>query len=167
MTSAENWSNDPPSPLSRPGPRVATSLGELPEVGALLDQGWELAPDAPFWTFLPAVWPRAHRSWLFDRSQRDMSETCDGASRVLPWTSDEEVLHESDLRSLCEGAGVSGWQPGRIWLLRVPTGDRLKDVLDRLVRSAEQFGVPVFANPDFVAHVRETLGREFAMDTRR
>ena len=70
VAEGEDWEN--------PGPRA------LPEVAALLAQGWALPePDGPY-AFLPAVWPPELRCWLPDRLPR-ISGWFDGrTSMVVP-----------------------------------------------------------------------------------
>ena len=66
-----DWSDDPPHPIEQPeltGP--ARRPEELLEIQRLLSEGWELAPDAPVWVFLPAIWPRNERTWVPDRVSR-------------------------------------------------------------------------------------------------
>lgn len=104
-----------------PGERWAfPTAGELPEVQQLADRGWRAAPDAPYWLFLPAVWPAEHRCWLPDRLPR-VSVASDGTDRVIvPWT--EEVAEDLYAETVAEarGAGLPAPPRGRLWLLRSP-----------------------------------------------
>ena len=162
--SSPGWVDQLPAGTSTPGPRLPLPAGELPEVRQLVTAGWELAPDAPVWVFLPALWPAAHRCWVADRSTPTMVETVDGRSTVLPWTDEVRAEHEADLRDLCEAAGVPGWAPGRIWLLRGPRGRPVQAVVDAVVTSAEAAGVPVTAGPALVAHVGRVLAEVFGAE---
>ena len=155
------WTDQPPAVVSAPGPRLPVSAAELPEVRHLVAAGWELAPDAPVWVFLPAVWPPAHRCWVADRSTATMVETTDHRSTVLPWTDAVRDEHDADLGDLCQAAGVSGWAAGRIWLLRGPAGRPVADVVAAVLADAEAAGTPVAATPELVAVVREVVAREF------
>lgn len=68
---------------------------QLPEVRERTAQGEELAPDAPMLVFLPAVWPRALRTWVPDRASRH-----EASYEQDPRTS--VVLHEQTVRSSSE-----------------------------------------------------------------
>jgi hypothetical protein len=159
------WADQPPSPLSTGGPRLAQVATDLPEVRQLVADGWQLAPDAPLWAFLPAVWPREHRTWVADRSTYYVTETCETAAarstRALPLSEDEQTDLDGDRSSLCAEAGVAGWRPGRLWLLRGPEAVSVEDICARVVRAAEEKGVAVICSADFVAMTTSTVHAVF------
>lgn len=104
-----------------PGERwVFPAASELPEVQQLAVRGWHPAPDAPYWHFLPAVWPGEHRCWLPDRLPR-VSVVSNGTDGVIvPWT--EELAEEQYAQTVAEAreAGLPAPPRGRLWLLRSP-----------------------------------------------
>lgn len=160
-TGDRDWNDDPPSTLSQPGPRLSLGPAELPEVRALLDAGWQLAPDAPVWAFLPAVWPPEHRTWVFDRSTRTCIETIETASgrtsRVVPWTKADYAEVDTDLGALCTDAGVPARPRGRLWLLRTHAGTSLSDVLERAIREVQASGDGFRPSPRLTAATRKVI----------
>ncbi|GAB3668994.1 hypothetical protein GCM10027589_35940 [Actinocorallia lasiicapitis] len=99
-----------------PGP------GDLPEVAALVDEGWTVLEYA---STLPAVWPPEHRCWVPDRLPRveaDYSDPDDFESPMIirPWTIDEHADHRGEEVDLARQDRLPAPPPGRIWLLRSP-----------------------------------------------
>ncbi|PZG13099.1 hypothetical protein C1I95_24380 [Micromonospora craterilacus] len=100
----------------------------MPEVQRLIEQGWELAPDAPMLAFLPAVWPAGLRTWVPDRSmryeQRWTTDPATGETRSLTAQSSTALIEEveNDIDALLAKAGILDRPRGRIWLLKPPAG---------------------------------------------
>ncbi|GAB3199283.1 hypothetical protein GCM10027062_15430 [Nocardioides hungaricus] len=146
-----DWNDDPPSPSSSREP-TSQSAPDLPEVRALLADGWQLAPEAPLFAFLPAVWPREHRIWVHDRSTHYSEEFVDGGPGRLVVADRESVeMFDNDMAALCESAGVPSRPADRVWLLRVPAESRwtVEDVLGEIRRRARAAGVPVRTSRQF------------------
>ncbi|MBT2446295.1 hypothetical protein J7F03_04195 [Streptomyces sp. ISL-43] len=130
----------------------------LPEVRELRKLGWELAPDAPSWAFLPYVWPQGARTWIRDRSTRWVVETCMDALlaitdvRCEPMTEEELRVITADEGTLLADAGVPAPPAGRLWLLRPvgPFGD-LAGLLDHLCARADGEGVDLSLSRSLVA----------------
>lgn len=131
--------------LRDPWPTEPLPPERLPSVVAARTQGWHLAPDAPLWCFLPAVWPAQERGWVPDRSVRVVRAVRDGvAGTENPWSAWDHAEVERDVNALLADAGVPARPPGRLWLLRPPPGMRdLDEAVDRLASGAESAGVPV------------------------
>ncbi|RIJ70563.1 hypothetical protein D1871_18420 [Nakamurella silvestris] len=127
---------------------------ELPEVAALIAQGWYPLDDAPRLVLLPAVWPTELRCWVPDRVPKvAFAYGGRGPAHVLPMVValvDRAWEHESqddgdqdeEFRDP-DGEDDAGFPPppkGRIWLLKSPwpaisvpvvismIGDRAKDL---------------------------------------
>jgi len=147
-------------------PRLPLAPEELPEVLELEQQGWALAPDAPMWGFLPAVWPRSHRTWIADRATRWESRYRDAqlVGRV-PWSETLREEVESDYNGLLREVGIGPRPPGRLWMLKPPASfATLAEVLDVVVRPTMRPGSEVesSANPGFVDYVRRAVGELFS-----
>lgn len=129
---------------------------ELPEVVRLGADGFELAPDAPFLAFLPAVWPRGRRTWIPDRSTRYVEQySSAGHSARVSWSAKDHAEVWGDRVELLREAGVPEPQKDRLWLLQVPPEfGSLDDFVKRLVGRAEDTGVEVSCNRDFVEFTR-------------
>lgn len=137
-----DWNDDSPSPLSQSGSRLDLLPEQLPEVQALLREGWELAPPAPVWAFLPAVWPRAHRTWVFDRAVCMSLDTEGGVSQARAWGEAEYVERDNDYALLCRQSGVTTRPSGRLWLLRPPARGTVALLLRQVEREIESDGQP-------------------------
>jgi len=124
----------------------------LPEVVAAQRDGWFLAPDAPLWAFLPAVWPTAHRRWIEDRSARYTTISCSGSDPVtLPWSAWDFFEVEREINDMLVDSGVPPRPAGLLWLLRPPhLFGRVEDVLTHLTDQAQAGDVPVMCCPSFV-----------------
>lgn len=119
MRQISDWTNDPPSSLAPDGSRPTNSIVlELPEVQALIAQGWRLAPEAPVWSFLPAVWPKEHRTWVPDRALHLCVVVEGSVARTEQLTRAELDELDADAAQLCARAGIASRPPRRIWLLR-------------------------------------------------
>ncbi|WP_258724902.1 DUF5956 family protein [Cellulomonas sp. NS3] len=145
--------------LRDPWPAEPLPPERLPSVAAARAQGWHLAPDAPLWCFLPAVWPARQRAWVPDRSVRVVRTVCDGVpGPEIPWSAWDHAEVEGVVASLLADAGVPARPPGRLWLLRPPPGTRdLDDAVDRLAAGAESAGVPVRCCAELVAWSAATV----------
>jgi len=139
-----------------PSSQVADAL---PEVLAARSAGWFLAPDAPMWVFLPAVWPASSRVWIPDRSTRSAVVWCDDEPpRREPWSWQVADEVEADMNALLAQCGLPPRPAGRLWLLRPPAGfATLDDALRELLRRAEVSGAPIMACPQFVAAADDAL----------
>ena len=155
-----DWGLDePPHPLGRSlDERSDLEVGQLPEVRALLAEGWFLAPEAPVLAFLPAIWPRSARTWIPDRSTHyAIVSTLDGDWNVLetcrePWTQTDHDTYEIDINVLLGEGRVPPRPAGRIWLLRPPPGfSSLDEAVDHLQRRAREAGVDLGLVPELVA----------------
>ncbi len=136
-----NWGLDEPPHPSAAGelPPVDLLPEQLPEVVALTAQGWELAPDAPGWTLLPAIWPRSHRTWVPDRCIRWATVTCGDREPVQERLGDEDSASvECDYAVTAQHHGLPGRPAGRLWLLRPPSSWTLEGVLSILERAADR-----------------------------
>ena len=160
-----DWGVDEgPHPIAAdfPGGRSPAEPGELPEVIQLAADGWELAPDAPFLVFLPAVWPRDLRTWIPDRATRyslDWSAATNRAGRV-GWTPEVRASSDVDNVATLAEAGIGAPPPGRLWLLRPPPGfASVGDVLAAADDLADRCDVAPSCSPEYVDVVAETLRR--------
>ncbi len=153
-----DWGRDE-LPLRGEWPTTSLPADRLPGVLAARAEGWTLAPDAPVWAFLPAVWPPEHRCWVEDRSVRYVRVTCTGAPPVsIPWSAWDHVEGERDVNELLVESGVPPRPAGRVWLLRPPPGwPDLDTVLRSVTGAADAAGVEGACSPPFVAVTVEVL----------
>ena len=102
-------------------PRVARPE-QLPEVAALMAQGWEPLEDAPLYYNAPAVWPPAHRCWVADRLPHvSITSRSDGSVvAVEPWDDETAAELAADRAQFAREAGLEPPPHGRLWLLRSP-----------------------------------------------
>ncbi|MBU8858054.1 MULTISPECIES: DUF5956 family protein [unclassified Micromonospora] len=138
---------------------------QLPEVRELTAQGWELAPDAPMLVFLPAVWPRALRTWVPDRASRyETWYEQDPRTNVVlreqtvrsSWESRDEVENDND--ALLAEAGVTGRPRWRLWLLKPPPGfATVNEFLADLGRRADAAGIDGACSPQYVRFTADRL----------
>ena len=136
---------------------------DLPAVRAAREHGYEAAPEAPVWTFLPAVWPKAGRTWIRDTRVRHMQVACDGEpSRPVPWSTADYFEMESDANGTLAECGLPSRPAGRLWLLQPPPGQpSLELTLSALLASASGAGLEVGSTTEFVEHVRRELDAMF------
>ncbi|MGN6332608.1 MAG: hypothetical protein ACTHOD_13280 [Motilibacteraceae bacterium] len=132
-----------------PGWRPPTAE-DLPEVRALVEQGWQVLEGVPFFAALPALWPRPSRCWLPDRLPRITTSSWH-SERVPPSRQRREISPLGEERRAeswaewcwyCAEAGLPAPPPDRIWLVRSPwpqVGVEL--VLWLLVRRADERGL--------------------------
>ena len=140
-----------PSGLSRPeAERLPLPPDRLPEVAELVAEGWVLAPDAPVWAFLPAIWPPKRRTWVVDRSTRyaDSYEISTGGvvrAEHAAMSVDDVAEIERDRDDLAAAAGCPGRPHDRLWLLRSVAGHSPDQVCDLVARRVGPAGF--FASP--------------------
>jgi hypothetical protein len=139
---------------------------DLPLFRAAGDCGYEAAPEAPMWTFLPAVWPETARTWTPDTRVRQMRVSCNGEPlRVVPWSTVDYFEMESDANGTLAECGLPSRPPGRLWLLKPPPGQpSLEHTLGTLLASAEGAGVQVRSTREFVELAQRELSAMFAHD---
>ncbi|GAA2734273.1 hypothetical protein GCM10009867_14020 [Pedococcus aerophilus] len=139
-------------------PVAADDARDLPHAMAARENGFEVAPDAPLWLFLPAVWPAAHRTWIRDNRVRSQRAAVDGDVVDLPWSTADYLDMEAHELSVLRALGLPPRPAGRVWLLRPPPGCRdLDDTLRRVTDAAHAAGVPTELTREFVDHVVVTL----------
>ena len=138
----------------------------LPAVIASRPDGWCLAPDAPIWSFLPAVWPAASRAWVPDRAVRLTRLQCDGgAESVVPWSAWDYAEVESDTNDMLAESGVPARPFGRLWLLKPPPHfEDLDNVVEALTAGAEADEIPHMCCTELVAWTHTTITRWFTND---
>jgi Family of unknown function (DUF5956) len=136
---------------------------DLPAVRAAIKHGYEAAPEAPIWTFLPAVWPTAERTWIPDTRVRHVQVACAGErTRVVPWSTADYFEMESEANGILADCGLPSRPAGRLWLLKPPPGQpSLEHTLKALLASAERAGLQVVSTAEFVEHVRRELRAMF------
>lgn len=94
---------------------------ELPEVRALMRQGWRPLDPAPLYSLLPAAWPVTHRTWVPDRLPKvGMGGTTDSYWGTIAPPPDDDDWHDYFLADDLRAAGLPEPPAGRIWLLRSP-----------------------------------------------
>lgn len=158
----DNWSTDPPAPGSVPTDGRDPAAPELlPEVRALVSDGWVLAPEAPVWAFLPAVWPRSHRTWVRDRGTRTSLSFEGATSRRVDWRDHDYAERDADYASLCRQAGVTERPAGRLWLLRPPTPWTVEQILEQVVQELTGTGAPFRPSSALTAATRRVIARAF------
>lgn len=141
---------------------VTPGWGALPEVAALLAQGWALLGDDPRHLMLPAIWQRELRCWLPDRMPKVYFMFDGQNSWVIPVGQEchpEHVRHAPGdfLTDLAAEVGLPPPPPDRIWLLRSPWPSiGLQMVLWLFGRRCDEQGR--YDAADFVAAAREILG---------
>lgn len=93
---------------------------ELPEVAALVADGWQvLDTDQLEQCLLPAVWPQAYRCWVPNRLPQVFTSFDGTTTRVLPVSMRRHESYDWPAE-WAEQAGLPAPPPGRIWLLRSP-----------------------------------------------
>jgi len=128
--------------------------------------GYEPAPEAPLYCFLPALWPNHDRAWVRDTRIRHALVSCNGQpSRRVPWSTWDYVEMEADANALLADCGFDPRPAGRLWLLR-PPGQfaNLEAVLKHLADAANQAGLPVYANDSFADFIAEKVHALFDRD---
>ncbi len=163
---ARDWGVDT-EPIPSSWPRAALPAAQLPEVLTARGDHWFLAPDAPMWAFLPAVWPPRHRRWLEDRSIRWVRISCSGSPPVqLPWSAWDHLQSERDVNELLLSCSVPARPPARLWLLRPPTTfPDLDSAVGRIADTVARSGLDVRCSPELVELTERVVGDLFRDDT--
>lgn len=127
----------------------------LPAVQAAKLLGFEPAPEAPLYCYLPAVWPNHSRAWIRDIRVRHALVSCNGEpSKREPWSTWDYFEVESDVNSSLTHCGFPPRPPGRLWLLKSPPHFASLDAtLRHLYTAAESAGLRMDVPADFAAHV--------------
>ena len=139
-------------------------VADLPEVRRARDLGWEPAPEAPLWCFLPVVWPTRACAWLPDRRIRHSTVAGSDGSPVrrVPWSTSTHAEIETDYNRLLEECGFPPRPFGRVWLLRPPQGWASVDaLLGQVVDTWRLAGGEVYADRRFAEHARTVVARAF------
>ena len=144
-------------------PVVSDRPEDVPEVAATAAQGYEPAPEAPLWCFLPAIWPASARAWVRDTRVRHLTRQCDdGPVERLPWSAADYADIEDDINGLLAELGLPRRPGGRIWLLRPPsTYASLAALLDDVWAGWQASGGEAMASPAFVEYVADRLREVF------
>lgn len=130
----------------------------LPLAIAARMDGFEVAPDAPFWLFLPVVWPVESRAWIRDNRVRHLRTMVKDRWVDLPWGTADYLETEADEQSFLQGLGLPRRPPGRVWLLRPPPGCAdLDETLQLVTDSARSAGVETEITREFLDHTGRTL----------
>ncbi|MGC4748136.1 DUF5956 family protein [Micromonospora sp. DT201] len=169
MDIAYDWGLDEPAnPVAdRAGEAAGLTPEQLPEVRELTARGWQLAPDAPLYAFLPAVWPRKLRTWVPDRATS--YDTCyeqdPKTHTVLPTQTrvagPAEIDEDHDWT--LARVGITGRPRGRLWLLKPPHGyDSVDALLDEVWQRAQQQGIEATMNEPFVELTARTVRNDTA-----
>ncbi|EWT03520.1 hypothetical protein N865_17035 [Intrasporangium oryzae NRRL B-24470] len=99
------------------------SARDLPEVDALVRQGWEPLPVMSFGSdlgLLPVVWPVEHRCWLHDRVPAfGVCSYGPGETYIEPDMRNPQRQHW-ELARTARSLGLAPPPGGRLWLLRSP-----------------------------------------------
>lgn len=138
-----------------PGPEA------LPEVAALLTQGWRLVDQDPRYVLMPAIWPVKLRCWLPDRMPKTYQSFDGQTSWVIPAGQqchpEHAPLPEAFNAELAAAVGLPAPPADRIWLLRSPWPSvGLKMVRWMIESRCQERGLDEAG--DFVAAAREMLG---------
>jgi hypothetical protein len=101
---------------------VFPSAEELPEVQALVLDGWSPLGEDPMTRMLPTVWPPQHRCWVPDRLPRlSMSASPPDPQEIgAVWSPMVTGEVAEDMAPDGAECGLPAPPPGRLWLLRSP-----------------------------------------------
>ena len=93
---------------------------DLPEVQALMAEGWEPLEEIPYLWNLPSVWPAEHVTSVPDTLPR-YSTVSDGETTTRrPWTDEDRAFMSGERAAMARRAGLEPLPDGRLWLLRSP-----------------------------------------------
>ncbi len=138
---------------------------ELPSVIAAARLGYEPAPEAPIYAFLPAVWPNEFRAWVRDiRIRHGMASTSEDAHvhQRTPWSTWDYFEFEDDYNQYINDCGLPPRPPGRLWLLRPPPGfASLNDTLQHFSDTATAAGLFLEAQPAYAERVSREIANLF------
>jgi len=138
---------------------------KLPGVRAAGALGFEPVPEAPLFCFLPAVWPGEARAWIRDARIRHglVASAGGGHATRVPWSTWDYFETEADINRLLAECGFAPRPPGRLWLLKPPSGfGSLDAVVSHLSASATDAGLPILADRAFADHVSGEVEKIFA-----
>lgn len=137
---------------------------DLDQVRLARSAGFEPAPEAPLYCFLPAVWPREAKAWIRDTRIRHAQVSSNGdPARRVPWSTWDYFETESDANSLLVECGFAPRPGGRLWLLRPPPQfTDLGSTLAHVARSAERAGLEIYAHSAFADFVAEAVAQLFS-----
>lgn len=127
-------------------PVDSDDANDLPLARLAREHGFEVAPDAPMWLFLPVVWPIADRAWIRDNRLRHLQTYVDGQLVDVPWSTADYFGAADDERDfLAALLPLPKRPPGRVWLLRAP---RDHTSIDETVRQMSDSSWAAGAHPD-------------------
>lgn len=93
---------------------------DLPEVKALVDEGWCLVDRMPGAQLLPAVWPSEHRAWVPDWMLRVVLELTVEGTFIRRPRAERGAEAEAFVAQEAASADLPPPPAGRIWMLRSP-----------------------------------------------
>lgn len=96
---------------------------ELPEVQALMRDGWRPLSSAPLHCLLPAAWPPEHRTWVPDRLPTVWISGTTGEYEGRIVAPDDRLGDDGPeelAKAAAHDAGLPDPPGGRIWLVRSP-----------------------------------------------
>ena len=129
---------------------------------AAREEGFEVAPEAPLWLFLPAIWPVQSRAWIRDNRIRQLRTMIEGNWVDLPWGTADYFEVEASEQEFIQALGLPPRPPGRVWLLRPPPGvGDLDQTLQLLSDSAKTARVKIDVSHGFFDHTSRTLAALF------
>jgi len=129
---------------------------------AAREEGFEVAPEAPLWLFLPAIWPVQSRAWIRDNRIRQLRTMIEGNWVDLPWGTADYFEVEASEQEFIQALGLPPRPPGRVWLLRPPPGvGDLDQTLQLLSDSAETARMKIDVSHGFFDHTSRTLAALF------
>jgi hypothetical protein len=91
---------------------------DLPEVRALVEEGWSPLGAMGDTGLLPAVWPPEHRAWVPDRLPHLRLAMTVEKAWMEPQPPEQRAEHEAHLAEEAAEVGLPAPPPGRIWILR-------------------------------------------------
>ncbi len=143
-------------------PVMSDDAQALPLAMAAQKDGFEVAPEAPLWLFLPAVWPVEARAWIRDNRIRHLRTMVEGRWVELPWGTADYLETEADEQAILQALGLPPRPRGRVWLLRPPPGRAdLNETLQLVTASAQSAEVETELTHEFLDHTARTLGALF------
>ena len=138
-------------------PVMTDDAGTLSLAVAARVDGFEVAPDAPLWLFLPAVWPVESRAWIRDNRVRQLRTMTKGRWDDLPWSAADYFEVEASEQEVIRSTAVAS--PSRTGVVVAPTdgSQRLGADPPTAERGAESAGVAADVTPQFLDQTVRTL----------